>query len=274
VNTITISIDPDIFHIGSYAIGWHGVLMVLGIIVGILLTLRLAMRAGISEEFIYTSAFLVVIFGLIGARLVHVLDNLDFYSDNPGKILAFWEGGLAWYGGLLGGILAVVVYARKRFSIARFLDCGAPGVMLGLAIGRIGCTINGDAAGTPTSLPWGFIYTNPNSFAPLWIATHPAPVYEILWNMAVFGLLWWLKGRLKPDGSLFLVMLAAYSFGRFFISWVREEPAVLGPLHQAHIISLVIFIGAVALLLYRKVSWVKPMAAEGTSGEKPIDING
>jgi prolipoprotein diacylglyceryltransferase len=75
--------------------------------------------------------------------------------------------------------------------------------------------------------------------------------------MVILGVLWWLKGRLKPDGSLFLVMLASYSFGRFLISWVRYEPAVLGPLHQSHIISLSLFVIAVALLAYCKVSLLK-----------------
>ena len=78
----------------------------------------------------------------------------------------------------------------------------------------------------------------------------------------VLGVLWQLRGRLKPDGSLSLVMLAAYSFGRFFISWVREKPAVLGPLRQSHIISLALFTVAVALLAYLKVKWVKPEPAE------------
>jgi prolipoprotein diacylglyceryl transferase len=273
VAAITINIDPIIFNIGSHPIGWHGVLMVLGIIVAVLLTLRLAKRAGISEESIFTSAFCIVLFGLIGARLVHVLDNLDLYGDDPASIFAFWEGGLAWYGGLVGGFLGGAVYARVgKLSLARLADTVAPGVILGLAIGRIGCTINGDSYGTPTSLPWGFIYTHPDAFAPLGVAGHPAPVYEIIWNLIVFGVLWKLRGRLKPDGALFLTMIAMYSFGRFFISWVRAEPAVLGPLHQAHIISLVLFIGAVAFLLYRKVGWVKPVTAEGTSGEKSIDI--
>ncbi len=243
--------------------------MVLGIIVAILLTLRLAKRAGISEELIYTSAFWVVIFGLIGARLVHVLDNLGDYGDNPVEIFAFWEGGLAWYGGLLGGILAVVVYARKRLSLARFLDCGAPGIMLGLAVGRIGCTINGDIAGNPTSLPWGIAYTHPDSYPVIWgqggIPLHPVAIYEIILCLAIFASLWWLRGRLKPEGSLILIMLAMYSFGRFLLSWLRleeVEAALLGPLHEAHIISLVVFVGAVALLLYRKVGWAKPEVEE------------
>ena len=229
--------------------------MVIGIAVAIVLTLHLAKSAGISEESIYISALWIVLFGLIGARLVHVLDNLSYYGDNPGQVFAFWEGGLAWYGGLVGGLLGGAVYARvAKLSLWRLGDTVAPGVMLGLAIGRIGCTINGDAIGTPTSLPWGFVYTNPNSFAGAYldVATHPAPVYEILWIMVVLGVLWWLKGRLKTDGSLFLVMVAMYSFGRFWISWVRDEPAVLGPLHQSHIISLILFLGAVGLLVYRQ----------------------
>lgn len=269
VASIIIGVDPTIFNLGSLAIGWHGVFMVLGIIVGIWLTLRLAKRAGISEEFIYASAFLVILFGLIGARLVHVLDNLGYYWDNPGQILAFWEGGLAWYGGLVGGVLAVVVYAKvRKFSLGHFADAAAPSVILGLAIGRIGCTINGDAYGTPTSLPWGLVYTH-SPYAPFWVAGHPAPVYEIIWNLIVFALLWRLRGRLKPPGALFLLMIAMYSFGRFFISWVRVEPAVAGPLHQAHFISLILFLGAVALLAYNKVAWVKPEIARRTSGDKP-----
>jgi phosphatidylglycerol:prolipoprotein diacylglycerol transferase len=259
---IHISIDPDIVSIGSLIIGWHFILMFLGTAVGMLLTMRLAKRAGFPEDIIYTACVLAFIFGLIGARTTHILDNLDFYRDNLRKIAAFWEGGLGWYGCLIGGTLAVVVYARiGRFSLGGFADAAAPGLILGLSIGRIGCTINGDAAGTLTSLPWGFVYTNPHSFAPLWFATHPAPVYEILWNMVILVALWRLWRRLSPDGSLFLVVVAAYSFARFWISWVRDEPAVLGPLHQSHIISLLLFVVAVRLLAYRKTRLVKPQAA-------------
>ena len=252
--SITIGIDPVIFHIGSFGISWHGLFMVLGIVVAIWLTLRLAKRAGIPEESIYISALWVVLFGLIGARLVHVLDNLGYYGDNPSEIFAFWEGGLAWYGGLIGGVLAAVVCARvKKFPLERFADAAAPGVILGLAIGRIGCTINGDAYGTPTSLPWGLIYTHPDAYAEPWIAGHPAPVYEIIWCLIVFVILWRLRPQLKLEGSLFLTFVTLYCLGRFFISWVREEPAVVASLHQAHIISLVLFLGAIGLLAYRKV---------------------
>lgn len=256
---MTISWDPIIFHIGSTAIGWHGVLMLLGIVAGTLLVFRLGPRYGISRETVINAAFWIVLGGLLGARLTHVADNLDTYSQYPTQILAFWSGGLGWYGGLLGGIVAGTIFAWKnKLNIGRFADLVGLGGILGLAIGRMGCTVNGDAWGTPTNLPWGLTYTHPDAFADLYVAGHPSPVYEILLIAIIFGGLWKLKDRLRPNGALFLIMLASYSFGRFFISWTRAESAVLGPLHQAHIISIVIFIAAIALMVYFKIGLKDP----------------
>lgn len=257
---ITFGWDPIISELGSTSIGWHGIMMLIGIVVAVWLTMRLAKDRGISLEFVYTSAFWIVLGGLIGARITHVLDNLEFYGAHPLEILAFWSGGLGWYGGLLGGLVAGVICAwRSKVSIGKFADLVGLGGIVGLSIGRIGCTINGDAYGTPTSLPWGLVYTHPNAFADLGVAGHPAPVYEIIWNMLVFTLLWKLKDRLKPDGALFLLMIALYSVGRFGISWVRAEDLVLGPLHQAHIISIVLFVASVILLFRMKARLVDPM---------------
>ena len=259
--------------IGSLEVGWHGMLMFVGIIVATLLTVRLAAKARISAESVYISAFWIVLFGLIGARLIHVLDNLDIYSDHPSEIMALWQGGLSWYGGLLGGILGGAIYARiDKIPLGRFADIAAPGVILGLSIGRIGCTLNGDSYGTPTSLPWGLVYTNPNAYAERFVAGHPAAVYEIIWNLIVFAVLWKLKDRIRPDWSLFLTMIAMYSFGRFFISWGRAEPPVLGPLHQSHIISLVLFTMATALLVLRKAHLATPGPPK-ESVEKPISVS-
>jgi phosphatidylglycerol:prolipoprotein diacylglycerol transferase len=265
---IEIGIDPNIATIGPFVIGWHGILMLIGIVAGVSLTFYLAKRNGIPEETILTAAVWAVVAGLIGARLTHVLDNLDTYLNDPLSILALHEGGLGWYGGLIGGILAVLIYARiRKFPLARFADAAGFGVLLGLAIGRIGCTINGDAYGTPTSLPWGLVYTHPDAFATPLVAGHPAPVYEILWIGLVLAVMWWLRGRLRPDGSLFLISVAAYAVGRFLISWVRAEPAVLGPLHQSHLISIGLLAVALILLAYRRVHWVKKEPASEALGE-------
>lgn len=124
-------------------------------------------------------------------------------------------------------------------------------MLLAQFIGRIGCTINGDAFGTPTDLPWGVVYTNPNSFAPLNIATHPAVWYEMLWDMVVFGTLLKLKGKIAPSGSIFLTYLVMYSFGRFFIDFFRGNPAGPFGLHQAQLLTLLTLIVFIPILIIR-----------------------
>ena len=260
---MTIGIDPNIGYIGSLAVEWHGVFMALGIIIGLVLTLYLAHRDDFPTEHFFPAVVWGVVGGLIGARITHVIDEWELYQHHFTEVFAIWNGGLGWYGGLIGGVLAGIIYCwAKHVSAGAMLDKSAAGLMLGLAVGRIGCTINGDAAGTRTSSSWGLVYTNPDSFAPLNVLTQPAPIYEILCLIVVVGVLIWLRRRVRPEWSLFLIMLALYSFGRFFISWVRDEPAVLGPLHQSHVISIVLFVVAVALLIYRGVHFV-----EGSSSE-------
>lgn len=310
-----ISLDPFIFHIGSHPVGWHGVMMAAGIIVAVLLSGRWGEKAGIPAETVYTSAFWIVLFGLIGSRLSHVIDDFGDYSDNLSQIPAIWEAGMGWYGGLLGGIVGIVVFTRLyKIPLGRFADTVALGGILGLAIGRIGCTMNGDSYGTPTSLPWGLTYSHIDAVADPIVKGHPAPVYEIMWILVISTALWMISGRklpltwlgvlwaaiaiilnlliscdlwtrcwvnmlaiaiviasglvvylvlsrlrgwLDPPGSLFLAAVLLYSFGRFFISWVRVESDVVGPLHQAHIISLFLFVTALALIIYQKVHFGK-----------------
>ncbi|MFC1925855.1 prolipoprotein diacylglyceryl transferase [Chloroflexota bacterium] len=269
---MTIDIDPIIFEIGSQEVGWHGVMMVIGIVVATLVAGRMAAKEGIASDAVYTAAFWIVLFGLIGARITHVIDEFGDYSDNPAQILAIWEGGLGWYGGYIGGMVGGLVYTKlSRIPFGRLADVVSIAGILGLAIGRIGCTINGDSYGTPTSLPWGFTYTQSPYTTPF-DAGHPAPVYEIIWILVIISVLWKLRGRLSPPGSLFLVMVALYSFGRFFISWVRAEPAVLGSLHQAHLFSIILFVGSLAFLAYRKVHLVKPEDKPEALGEGTVEI--
>ena len=259
---INFGLDPTIVSVGSLDIGWHGIMMFLGTCTGVGVTLWLARKVGIKDEITFSAALWAVIFGFIGARVTNVIDNwAEYYSHNPGKILAVQEGGLGWYGCLIGGTLAVAVYSRiAKFSLGKFADAAAPGIFAGLSIGRIGCTLNGDSVGAVTTMPWGIVYTNPLShgYNPLLEATHPSPVYEILWNMVMLVILWRLWKRLSPDGSLFLVSLVLYAVGRFIISWSRAEELVWGgPLHQSHVISIGIFVFAVVMLIVRKTRLVK-----------------
>jgi prolipoprotein diacylglyceryl transferase len=251
---MTISIDPVIWDLGPFQISWHAILMCLGVITGIILCFYLIRGTSITKDAVYTTIIWSVILGIVGARIVCVADNFDFYLGHPQKMVRIWEGGLAWYGGLAGGVLGLFISSRReRFSFWEFSDILAPCLMLGLAIGRMGCTINGDAFGKPTDLPWGITYTHPDSDAPLGVETHPSPIYEILLCLTIFVLLLRLRGKLHSSGSLFLTMLILYSIGRFGISFTRGgEPEVLGPLHQAHILSIVVFIAAISILILKR----------------------
>lgn len=258
---IHIGLDPTIGELGPISIEWHGLFMAIGIAVGLALTVPLARRLGFSDDDILTTAFSAIFFGFVGARLTHVIDNWSDYSHDLVDILALQKGGLGWYGALIGGVVGAWIGARvKKFSLARFADATAPGIFLGLCFGRIGCTLNGDSPGTATSLPWALVYTNPESFVPGYlqgVGTHPAAVYEILWNIVIVLVLWRLWKRVAPDGGLFLISLVLYSAGRFAISWLRAEDPVLGPLHQSHVISLAMFAVAAGLLAWRRTQLVR-----------------
>jgi phosphatidylglycerol:prolipoprotein diacylglycerol transferase len=256
---------PNIFTIGGLTLSWHGLFTVLAIGVAIGITLYRARGSGFSEDFLYTAAIWGVVGGMVGARLVHVIANLSYYVQHLGQVVAVWAGGASILGAILGATVGVWVYtALKGESFWRLTDLAALAGPLAQATGRVGCVINGDAYGTPTSLPWGFVYTHPSAFAELGVAGHPAPVYEIIWDLIVFTVLWRWRWRLRPQGSLFLLYLSLYSLGRFFISFVRVEPAWLGSLHQAHIISLLVLAVAVPLLLTRSLGGgaVSPAAEE------------
>lgn len=187
---------------------------------------------------------------------MHVIDYWSYYSANPGAILAFWEGGLAIWGGILGGTITGIIFARiSGFSIARYADIGALGLILAQAIGRIGDVINGEHISTATDLPWGVVYTHPNSLSYGLPPTHPAVAYELLMDLFIFGIPWKLRGRIRPDGSLFLLYLTLYSIGRFFLSFLRlDSYTVFLGLNQAQWLSLIVLAAALPLLLLQQVS--------------------
>ncbi len=253
---ITISINPVAFTIGPIEVRWYGIFIALAIAVVALWTITGVRRgANISRDTVFTAVLVGLPSGIIFSRLLHVADNWAFYGQNPGQIIS--GAGLAAYGAILGAALGVWVYSRvSKFQFGYFADMVAPGIILAQAVGRVGCTINGCCYGTSTSLPWGFVYTHPASFAPLGIATHPATVYEMLWNLMVFGLLFKLRGRLKPDGSLFLVYLSLYSLWRLTTDSLRGGTPFVFGLHQAQVVAITVLAISVPLLAWR-TRWLK-----------------
>jgi phosphatidylglycerol:prolipoprotein diacylglycerol transferase len=247
--SIHIGMSPILLTFGSHELRWYGLMVSLAILTVVAWTYFAAKKAGIPSDVVYNSAFLAIPFGLVGSRLVEVVDRLDYFTDNPGEIFGF--AGLTIYGAILGATLGVWIYTRiKHVPFGQLADIAAPGIILAQAVGRVGCAINGCCYGTPTSLPWGFVYTNPDSYAPLGMSTQPAVVYELLFDLALFGMLLAVRHRLKASGSIFLLYLATYSAGRFFFSYLREN-TTYGGLREAQIIALVVLVITVPLLVYK-----------------------
>jgi phosphatidylglycerol:prolipoprotein diacylglycerol transferase len=249
---IVIELDPVLLRLGILEVEWHGLLTAVAAIVGVLLAVHAARSRGIPSSTIYTGAFLVLASGLVGARLFHVVDHFDYYSSNPAEI--FRLQGLAIWGGLAGGGVAALTYARvKRIPLGFAADALVPAVLVGQMIGRIGCVLNGDAYGGATDLPWGFTYAHPAAAVPnslFGISTHPYPVYEIIWNALALLLLLRLRRHFRTDGLLFLTYLAIYSVGRIVLSTVRQEKIWFWGLQEAQVLGIVVLVVAAVMAVY------------------------
>ncbi|MDY6918181.1 MAG: prolipoprotein diacylglyceryl transferase [Chloroflexota bacterium] len=264
--SIAVGVDPIAFTVGTFDIRWYGIMVVLAVLVIIVWVWRASKTVGLSGEFVLGAAPWAIIAAVIVSRLIHVIDRLDLYASNPRAILGV--EGMTVYGAILGAMLGTWIYCRvRRVPFGPLADVAAPGVILAQAVGRVGCTLNGCCYGRATSLPWAFVYSNPDSFAPLGIAVHPTMVYELLWDLAVFALLFWVfRGHLRPKGSLFGVYLALYSAGAFGIRFLRGDThAIFAGVHEGQIIALAILVITVPLLVW-KTRWTgKPEEPDETS---------
>jgi len=239
-------------HLGAIPVNWYGITMMLGFLVGGYLSWRWAPKLDVPRAKIEGLVLWILIGTVVGARIYFLVQN-DFgaYLAHPWRMLAVWEGGLAFFGGLFGGTLAAFMYTlREGLSFPRVADLFAPAIPVGAAIGRISCGLAGMDYGTPTSLPWGVVYTNQEAHAPIdGIARHPAQYYELLGDLVIAGVLIKLRGKL-PDGALFLMYLILFSVLRFFVFFVRGnvEPVALG-LKNAQLTALAILTVALPLLV-------------------------
>ena len=240
------------------------------IALAVLLTLREARHRGLDTSEVCTVALWAVEGGLVGARLFHVADKLSYYLSNPHQILMVEQGGLAIWGGLAtGGLVALFVARREGIPVLKLADATAIGLIAGQMVGRIGCVINGDAYGGPTTMPWGFVYVNSGGMIPdtlKGVPTHPYPVYEILWNLALLGVLHFLRGRFWPGGLLFAVYVGGYALGRFSLTFVRQEAVLLWGLQQAQVVALV----ALALACAEAAYLIAARPSTPASRRRPI----
>jgi phosphatidylglycerol:prolipoprotein diacylglycerol transferase len=250
--SIVIDLDPNLFKIGPFLITWHGVFAVLGILAGARLGLWLLGKEGVDVSHGSDGVAWMVVLGLIGARLLYVWENYKLFAGQLGRIFLLTEGGISQWGGLFGAMVGAYIWARRAaISYWKVIDAAGAATMIGLAIGRIGDVINGEHHGTPTSLPWGVEYVNANTLGQPGQVVHPEVAYEMVLTLVLLGALLPFHQRLKarlPDGVLGLVYLGLYGLGRFFLSYLRTDPAVFAGLRQAQLASLLMFVVAVVVI--------------------------
>jgi phosphatidylglycerol:prolipoprotein diacylglycerol transferase len=253
---IYININPVMLQLGPLALRWYGFMYVVGIVMGLLAIRGYMQRKGISQELLYRVLWWCIAAGVIGGRLYFVVQQPDLYQDyilKPWNILATWEGGMAFFGAIFLVVATLIWRARiERVNPLVLIDAGVLFAIVGQIFGRIGNLINGDIIGYRSTLPWSTVYQNPHSWACLDPSTcnvpvQPAAAYELLTNIVVMLLLFYLARHFRRPGALTLVYLFSYCITQFLVFFVRDNIIVsfLGlnwGLKQAQWTSIVVFI--------------------------------
>ena len=278
--------NPILFEFGPFAIRWYGLLIVMGALAAAYVGTIEARRKREDPDHVWNLLIWVLIFGIIGARIYHVLSSPSgasrgfnyYFIENPftdvtlfGAVIPFpsalmiWEGGIGIFGGLIGGILAVIIYTKRHsLNVWRWLDILAPGMLLAQAIGRWGNYFNQELYGPPTELPWGIFITNVNqrippyndlTVYPLTTTFHPVFLYESLWNLLGFVLLMWIGRKYASkllDGDLLSLYLIWYPVGRILVESLRPDAWTLSGIPTAQIVSVGLIIIGAGTMWYRR----------------------
>ncbi len=248
---IEISVSPVAFAIGSIEVKWYGIMIALAVLLLIAWMIWQVRRgAKLTYDEVLTGALVAIPSAVVFSRLLHVIDRWDYYSQFPDQIVGF--EGLTIYGAIIGGALGIWIYSRfSKFRFGYVMDTVTPVVPLAQALGRVGCLLNGCCYGAETDAFCGVVYTNPDTAAPIGIAVHPTQAYEILFLLVVSAVIFKIKGKLKVEGSLFLIYISLYALWRFAIGFLREGTDFLFGLQQAQAVSLAVLIIVVPIFIYR-----------------------
>ena len=274
--------NPIIFRLGPFEVRWYGVLIMIGVAMGAYFGARLARKRGLDTNHVWNALIVAVILAIIGARLYHVFSTpagcpsdatyacgWPYYRHHFFQAFAFWEGGfqgLGIYGAIIGGALGVLIYALlNKLSPLVWLDLGAPGLAFGQFVGRWGNYINQELYGPPTTLPWGIMINKnrphqvpPGGEAGYALKYHPVFLYESLWCLLVFLILYSAHSRLRNrlrNGDIFLGYLILYPLGRFFIEFLRPDAWKIGGLATAQWIAIGCIAFGVITIALRHIFW-------------------
>ena len=265
-------------EIGPLDIRFYGVLIAFGAYLGLQWTVRRYEAMGGVAALAERAALAAILFGFLGARIGYVIPRIDRFVDRPLEIFAIWQGGLALFGGLIAGTIAVIVVTRRGDGDVRAMaDAVAPGLPLAQAIGRWGNYFNQELYGRPTDLPWALevdpAFRRPAEFADV-STFHPTFLYESLWNAALVLLLVRLdRRRTLPRGALILIYAVGYGLGRFLTELLRIDTVErYGGLSRNNWLALLLVIVGVAGLLRLRSQGPGPSVEEDSQGESPSPL--
>jgi phosphatidylglycerol:prolipoprotein diacylglycerol transferase len=247
-------VDPVALQLGPISVRWYGILFVTGVLAAVWTTMRAARHRGLDPEFVPDLATVAVPAGILGARLYEVfILQWDYYRQHPGEILAIWRGGLAIHGGVLLAVLAAALFVRyRRQPFWLWADMAAPGLILAQAIGRWGNFFNQEAYGSPAPL-WlvermpGFLREGMTIEGTV---MHPTFLYESLWNLLSFAVLFAFQRRRPAPGTVFSLYLILYNLGRFFIESIREDSSYLYGMRIAQLTAVALMLAGLGFLFY------------------------
>lgn len=222
---------PRLFHIGNFSLPTYGLLVSLGVLIGLWISVRNSEKQGINPEHAWNFGILVVLCGIVGAKILYIVNDWSYYTAHPREIFTFatLQAGGVFSGGLIAAFVAAAWYIRKNHMPAlSTCDAFAPGLALGHAIGRLGCFAAGCCYGKPTTHFWGVTFKNPLAQAwvgtPLGVPLEPTQLFESAVELANFFILMWMLKRKKFDGQIFGAYLFLYGVARYFLEFIRDDP--------------------------------------------------
>lgn len=272
---------PILFEIGPITVRTYGLLLAVSFIAGILLALRRSRARGLNQNQMINMSLLIMVAGIVGARIMYVIPHWNEFSANPLDIISPFQSsgsigltGLTMYGGFIAAVLVSILYLRaKRLSVWKACDAFAPSIALGIGVSRVGCFMNGCCFGLPTESSLGVVFpafSAAGSFYPD-VPLHPTQLYNAVLGFGLFGLLMWLDRKPRHDGFLFAVLLIAEPVTRFFVDLFRyyESSMTLGSLGGIALSvnqGISIALCGLGLLL---LGWARTRARQRSSRNRP-----
>jgi phosphatidylglycerol:prolipoprotein diacylglycerol transferase len=224
-------IGPTLFEIGPFQVRWYGIMYLLGFLSAYFLVPRqqrsrdLGVKGGLLQDLIFFLAVGLIVGARLGYVLFYQFGNLGHYLRHPVEIIAVWHGGMSFHGGLIGAVLAGVLFCRRRrLPVLEVADAVIVTAPIGLGLGRLGNFINAELYGRPSSVPWAMVFPSGDS-----VPRHPSQLYEAgLEGVVLFAILWGLRNRIRRPGAMGCIFLGGYGVFRFLVEFFREPDPHIG----------------------------------------------